>query len=165
VPYTREMLDAGVAVDQGLRFEAVYREHGDHLWRGVFLFCGDREIASDAVAEAFAQAIRRGERVESALAWITRAAYRIAAGELKARRRAGDAFVDRAYEMTEPASELVAALAKLSPKQRAAAVLHFRDNYTLAEVADIIGSTTAAVGVHLYRARRRLRELLGEDDD
>ena len=46
-----------------------------------------------------------------------------------------------------------------------AAVLHFRDNYTLAEVADIIGSTTAAVGVHLYRARRRLRELLGEDDD
>ena len=68
------MLDAGVAVDQGLRFEAVYRKHGDHLWRGVFLFCGDREIASDAVAEAFAQAIRRGEQVESALAWITRAA-------------------------------------------------------------------------------------------
>ena len=77
----------------------------------------------------------------------------------------GDAFVDRAYEIPEPASELGAALAKLSPKQRAAAVLHFRDNYTLAEVADIIGSTTAAVGVHLYRARRRLRDLLGDDDD
>ena len=38
------------------------------------MFTGDREVASDAVAEAFAQAIRRGDEVEAPLAWITRAA-------------------------------------------------------------------------------------------
>jgi RNA polymerase sigma factor (sigma-70 family) len=159
------MQDATVAIDQGLRFEAVYREHGEHLWRSLLLYSGDREVASDAVAEAFAQAIRRGEQVQSALAWITRAAFRIAAGELKARRRSGSSIADRAYEMPEPAAELAGALAKLSPKQRAAAILHFRDGYTLAEVATIIGSTTSAVGVHLNRARKRLRGLLGDDDD
>ena len=66
--------------------------------------------------------------------------------------------------MPEPATELMAALHQLSPKQRAAAVLHFCDGYTLAEVAEIIGSTTSAVSVHLYRARKRLRVLLGEHD-
>jgi RNA polymerase sigma factor (sigma-70 family) len=160
-----EMQDATVAIDQGLRFEAVYREHGEHLWRSVLLFSGDREVASDAVAEAFAQGIRRGEHVESARAWITRAAFRIAAGELKARGMGRYTVPDRPYEMPEPASELAAALGKLSPKQRAAAILHFRDGYTLAEVADIIGSTRSAVGVHLNRARKRLRDLMGDDDD
>ena len=45
-------------------------------------------------------------------------------------------------------------------------MLHYRDGYTLAETAKIpIGSTTSAVGVHLHRARTRLRDLLGDDDD
>jgi len=158
------MREATLAVDQGLRFEDVYREHGARLLRSVLLFAGDREIANDAVAEAFAQAIRRGEDVRSPLPWITRVAFRIAAGELKARRSTDYVVVDGPYEMPEPAGELVGALAQLSPKQRAAVVLHFRDGYTLAEVAEIIGSTTAAVGVHLNRARKRLRASLGDDD-
>ena len=159
------MGEMGVAVDQGVRFENVYREHGPQLLRSVLLFTGDRELANDAVAEAFAQAIRRGEQVHSALPWITRVAFRVAAGELKDRRRIAYPIAERSYEMAEPAAELVAALAQLSPKQRAAAVLHFRDGYTLAEVAEIIGSTTSAVGVHLNRARKRLRDILGDDDD
>jgi DNA-binding NarL/FixJ family response regulator len=42
------------------RLERVYRDQGDRLWRAVFLACGSREVADDAVAEAFAQALRRG---------------------------------------------------------------------------------------------------------
>jgi RNA polymerase sigma-70 factor (ECF subfamily) len=67
--------------------------------------------------------------------------------------------------MPESTVRLAEALAQLSPKQRAAALLHFRDGYTLAETAKIIGSTTSAVGVHLHRARRRLMDLLEDDDD
>jgi RNA polymerase sigma factor (sigma-70 family) len=66
--------------------------------------------------------------------------------------------------MSASNGELVGALARLSPKQRAAAVLHFRDGYTLAEVAELIGSTTSAVGVHLHRARIRLVDMLGDTD-
>ena len=36
------------------------------------------------------------------------------------------------------------------------------DRDLVSEIARIIGSTTAAVDVHLSRGRRRLRELLGE---
>lgn len=158
------MHDSAVTVNEGLRFELVYREHGARLWRSVLLYSGDPEVSSDAVAEAFAQAIRRGKEVRDPLAWVTRAAFRIAAGELKARRRSDDPVIEVAYDMAEPASELIAALHQLSPKQRAAAVLHFCDGYTLAEVAGIIGSTTSAVSVHLNRARKRLYDLLGDDD-
>ena len=72
--------------------------------------------------------------------------------------------IERTYEMEEPARELVAALAMLSERQRAAVVLHHAVGYPVREVASIIGSTPAAVKVHLMRARRRLRELLGETD-
>jgi DNA-directed RNA polymerase specialized sigma24 family protein len=58
-----DMQDAPVATDPDLSVEAVYREHGAHLWRSLLLYTGDRDVASDAVAEAFAQAIRRGDEV------------------------------------------------------------------------------------------------------
>src|SRR3712207_2554186 len=66
--------------------ETVYREQADRLWRSVFAFAGDPDVASDAVAEAFAQAIRRGPAVRDVAAWTWSAAFRIASGTLKARR-------------------------------------------------------------------------------
>jgi len=115
--------------------------------------------------QAFAQAIRRGPALADPQRWVTKVAFKIAAGELQDRRRHDYPLAERAYDMPEPTRDLVAALAQLSPKQRAAAVLHFRDGYTLAEVASLIGSTASAVGVHLYRARSRLADLLEGTDD
>jgi len=151
-------------VGEESRFDLVFREHGDRLCRSILLYTGDPEMAADAVAEAFAQAIRRGDGVLSPVAWITRAAYKIAAGELKERRGDTVPTVELGYEMPEPALDLLIALAQLSPKQRAASILHFYEGYTKAETAEIIGSTASAVGVHLHRARRKLQDLLEEDD-
>lgn len=146
------------------RLELLYREHGGRLWRAVAAFAGNREVASDAVAEAFAQALRRGDELRDPIAWIWRTAFRIASGELKGRGRSGDLVTEGAYEDAEPLTDVLAALAKLSPKQRAAVVLHHYAGYPVKEVADIVGSTSAAVKVHLNRGRKRLRELLGDED-
>ncbi len=48
-----------------VRLERVYEEEGARLWRAVYLYAADREVASDAVAEAFAQALRRGNDLRS----------------------------------------------------------------------------------------------------
>jgi RNA polymerase sigma factor (sigma-70 family) len=117
------------------------------------------------VAEAFAQALRRGDEIRQLDRWIWRTAFRVAAGELKTRSRSMPIAIERAYEMEEPARELVAALSRLSERQRSAVVLHHAAGYPVREVAAIVGSTPAAVKVHLLRARRRLRELLEESDD
>jgi RNA polymerase sigma factor (sigma-70 family) len=146
------------------RLERVYREHGDRLWRAVLAFAGDPEVASDAVAEAFAQALRRGEEIREPDRWVWRAAFRIARGELKARRRGRDPGLplrEERYGMDTGTVELIEALGQLPSKQRASVVLHHGGGYPVREVASIIGSTPAAVRVHLSRGRRRLRELLG----
>jgi DNA-directed RNA polymerase specialized sigma24 family protein len=54
------MEDTRVAEDSRTALERIYREHGDRLWRSVLLFSGEPDVASDAVAEAFAKALRRG---------------------------------------------------------------------------------------------------------
>jgi len=150
------------AADGGL--EGLYRNVGARLWRAVVMYTGDREVASDAVAEAFAQALRRGEAIRDPRRWVWRAAFNIAAGELKRRRR--KPVLDQRESAPDPELPILLreALAVLSPKQRAAVILHHYAGYPVRDVARIIGSTSSAVGVHLHRGRERLRRLLENTD-
>jgi DNA-directed RNA polymerase specialized sigma24 family protein len=50
--------------------EVVYREQGDRLRRALVLATGHPEIAADAVAEAFAQVLRRGAEVHDPARWV-----------------------------------------------------------------------------------------------
>src|SRR5438094_7533773 len=84
--------------------ECLYRDQRDRMWQAVFAFAGDREVASDAVAEAFAQALRRGDAIRSPERWLWRTVFRIAAGELQRRRRHRPEGSEReggAYEMDD----------------------------------------------------------------
>jgi DNA-directed RNA polymerase specialized sigma24 family protein len=107
--------------DEG--FEKVYREHGQRLWRAVFAYSGDPQIAQDAVSEAFAQALRRKDDIGSPLAWLYKASFRIAAGELKDRSRHSAPLPEVSYEMSGSSAEILSAVAQLSPKQRACVIL------------------------------------------
>lgn len=156
---------APAGVSRADRIERLYRERGDRIWRGLLAFAGDPEVASDAVAEAFAQVLRRGDEVRDPERWVWRTAFRVAAAELKRRRRSDVLTTEGSYEMEVPARDLIVALGVLSERQRASVVLHDGAGHTAREVARILGSTEAAVRVHLMRGRRRLRDLLEDDDD
>jgi RNA polymerase sigma-70 factor (ECF subfamily) len=150
--------------DANEEVEQVYRLHAAKLWRALVAYGGDREVASDAVAEAFAQALRRGNAVRDAERWVWKVAFRVAAGELKDRTRRTTRIEESSYELPEEAVAMVLLLRRLSPKQRAAVVLHYFADLPNAMIAEILGVTTATVRVHLSQGRRRLRYLLGEDD-
>jgi RNA polymerase sigma-70 factor (ECF subfamily) len=144
--------------------ERPYRDERDRLWRSVLFWSGDREVASDAVAEAFAQVLHRGEAIRDPQAWVWRTAFRVAAGELQRRRRLSGERPESAYALQDAPALLASVLARLSPKQRASVVLHHYAGYPLKEVATIIGSTPGAVAVHLHRARARIREAMSDED-
>jgi RNA polymerase sigma-70 factor (ECF subfamily) len=150
--------------ERELEVERLYRAVGARLWRAVMAYCGDREITNDAVAEAFAQVLARGEAVHAPLPWLWRSAFRIAAGELKARARAVSPADDASYEAPEPLIDLLRGLRRLSPNQREAVVLHDYADLSTREVARIMGIGQATVRVHLSQARRRLRRLLEDRD-
>jgi RNA polymerase sigma-70 factor (ECF subfamily) len=146
--------DAEVAERGGI--EGVYREQSARLWRAVLLFAGDREVANDAVAEAFAQAIRHGGAIRDPARWVWRAAFSVATDELRARGRRAE-LVETGYDLPEPLTDLTRALSGLSRHQRASVILHDYAGYSRREIAAILGSSPSAVGVHLFRARRHLR--------
>jgi len=157
---------AVVLVDRSQSIEALYRQDADRLWRAVRAFAGDPDIASEAVADAYAQAIRRGPALRDPAAWIWRTAFRIAAGALKERRtddgRAADPgeHMDR-YE--DP--DLRAALRRLPDAQRAAIILFYYADLPIRDIAARLGSNSLAVRANLSRGRRRLHDLLGERHD
>jgi RNA polymerase sigma factor (sigma-70 family) len=146
------------------RVEHVYWERGATMWRAVYLFSGDRDIASDAVAEAFAQALRRGEEIRALEPWLWRTAFLIARGMLQDRRQERPDHSERSEDFPQGTLELLSAIRQLPPMQRAAVVLHYYADFPIRDVAALTGSTAAAVGVHLHRARRRLRALLEVHD-
>ena len=177
--------DPGLSLDR-LR-DAYLRTH-PRLWRSVLAWSGSRDVADEACAEAFAQAAQRGAAVRDVDAWVWRAAFRIAAGELKRRRGsspgadgsgrgAADAHVvdldtvsgtvaDPSVDPDLPAAtiDLVRALGALTEQQRACVVLRDVAGMTAPEAANALGTTTGTVRVQSMRGRRRLRELLEDDD-
>jgi RNA polymerase sigma-70 factor (ECF subfamily) len=146
------------------RVERVYREHGDRLWRAVFLASGSRDVADDAVAEAFAQALRRGRSLRDPAAWVWRAAFRIAAGELRERSSMDVYTKEPVAGLPEPFVDLWRALGALPRMQRASVVLADYAGWSHQEIATALGSSVSAVGVHVHRGRKRLRTLLEASD-
>ena len=145
--------------------EAVYRADAQRLWRAIYAFAGDAEIASDAVAEAFAQVLNRGAAVRDPAAWIWRTAFRISAGSLKARApgdRLPAAPVEHVDRYGDP--DLLAALRQLPEAQRVAVILFYYADLPIRDIAARLGTNNLAVRANLSRGRARLRQLLGDHD-
>jgi RNA polymerase sigma factor (sigma-70 family) len=151
--------------DGRTRLETVYRDVGDDLWRAIFAYAGGRrEIADDAVAEAFAQAARRLRSIRDLKPWVFRAAFKIAAGELQRRTRTPAVErVDAVAYDDRSVAEYVELTNELSPSQRRAFVLRDLLGYPTADAAMLLGTSEVSVRVHLHAARKRLRGALEEE--
>lgn len=141
------------------------------LWRSLVAWSGSTDVADEAVAEAFAQLLRRGDVVQDLDAWVWRSAFLIAGGDLeRRRRRAAIADGDRALaalpgavdRLPDDAVDLVRALDQLSDQQRRCVALVDVAGHTAPSAASVIGTSAATVRVQLMRARRRLRVLLAD---
>jgi DNA-directed RNA polymerase specialized sigma24 family protein len=75
--------DAAVTQPVEADLERVWLEDGQKLWRAVAAYTADPEIASDAVAEAFAQALSRLPEIRELLPWLWRTSFRVATKELR----------------------------------------------------------------------------------
>ncbi len=145
--------------------EQIYRQDAERLWRSVYAYAGDADVASDAVAEAYAQLLRRRSAVHDPVAWTWRTAFRVASGMLK-ERRAGHRLAIAGtvvHADSHPDPDLIAALSQLPEAQRAALVLFYFADLPVRDIASRVGSNGIAVRANLSRGRKRLRQLLGDD--
>lgn len=141
------------------------------MWQTLIAHTGDGELAADAVAEAFAQGMRRGAAVREPAAWVWRSAFRIADGMLADKRRdqrreaAGDDLASIAATDTLPADvvALLDALSRLSDDDRRLVVLSLVGGLDATEIGALVGARAGTVRVRLHRARTRLRSSLATD--
>lgn len=141
-------------------FDAIWRDAGPGLWRAILVYSGGRrDVADDAVAEAFARAIERDDRIREPVGYLYRVAFRVAASDLK--RAPVDVQVDDVpiADVLQDV-DLLKAMKELSPSQRGAIYLHYHADLPVREVAHILDTSSAVVKVQLMRGRRRLSTLL-----
>jgi len=156
------------------RLARLFDAHHERLFRLARRLSADREEARDLVQETFLRAARRPSSVpdgdQPGEAWLVRILVNLCRDR---HRRAGvrtrvHEAMRRQSETTHPENAAVAratvhsALARLSPRRRAAIVLHEIEGMPAREVARLLGIAEVTVRWHLLAARRELASVLLE---
>ena len=151
-------------------FEELFRTGFGSLVRTLTIAAGDREVATDCVADAFERAYARWNRIsryDEPLAWVRRVAINRLRDHERRRGRGERARVRLAGEPAtapppkEPAGfDVGDVLAQLPRQQRTAAALFYVDGLSLQEIASAMHLSAGAVKFHLHRARETLRPSL-----
>jgi RNA polymerase sigma-70 factor (ECF subfamily) len=163
-----------VVGDDGVAFGELFRRHRDRMYAVAIRTCGNREMAADAVQEAFVSAFRRadGYRGEAAVTtWLHRIVVNACLDRLRRERtasvrRAGDLgeidLPDRHdhHAATETAIVVREALARLPEGQRTALVLVDMQGLSVAEAAQVLGVAEGTVKSRCFRGREALAGML-----
>jgi RNA polymerase sigma-70 factor, ECF subfamily len=155
--------------DADVEFAWLFRTEYEAVVRTVYLILHDRDRARDITQDAFVELLTRWTKIsryERPDAWVRRVAIRMAIRFLNRERRRP--WLERELDpptFPQPADvDLLKAIGRLAPAQRAAIVLFYFEDRPVAEVADILGLTPGAAKVTLHRARKQLVATLGERD-
>jgi RNA polymerase sigma-70 factor (ECF subfamily) len=158
-------------------FESLYRRHRDRVHGLVWRLCGcDPALAQDLLQDTFVRAwsklhLFRGESLFGT--WLHRMAVNVALSDrrIRVRRARFESALDETAERTAVGHrdvhaadhrDLERAIARLPERARTVLVLFDIEGYGHAEIADITGMAEGSSKAQLHRARKLLREELGE---
>ena len=159
--------------DRGRWLEDAMDRWEQSLLRICYAYLGDVALAEDAVQETFMRVWRKLDSYHEdgrEKAWI----YRIAINCCRNTQRTGwfrrmlptgepQLFPREDVTVPEDAIALNMAIHDLPLRLREVILLHYYQNFTLTEIAEILGVSQPAVSERLKRARKLLREALRED--
>ena len=168
-------------VDRGTEdFAAFYERHRDPCFRAVLAGVGDRHLAEELTAEAFARAWGHWRKVAghpAPAAWVVRTALNTHVSWWRRRRRevawdatAVGAAAQRAAGAADDDATAVDpairdALRKLPTRQREVVVLRVFLDLDTRSTAAALGVAPGTVQAHLHRALKALRAELEQTDE
>lgn len=155
-------------------FENLVRLHRPKLLRFLWAYLGNFSDAEDLVQDTFARAysaLHRYDHKQSFTTWLFVIGRRLAANEKRRigrqRKREAELEVPQEVEAIYPEfdSGSIWAAAKniLSENSYATMWLHYGENQSVKEIAQILGKSVTGVKVTLHRARRTLASELDPD--
>jgi len=149
------------------RFEAFYRATAASLWSYLYRLTGDAAAADDLVQKAFFRFLRANPTLaseEHMRRWLFRTATNLALDHFRETKRERN----REVELPPPPGEgrellrhdMMKVFAELKPKERALLWLAHVEEADHADIGDALGVKPKSVKVLLFRARKRLGDLL-----
>jgi RNA polymerase sigma factor (sigma-70 family) len=168
------MMDQRASVSD---LEALYERELSRFRRVAAVVAGSADEGSEAVQEAFAQAlVKRGQyRPERGPleAWVWKIVLNEAANTARRKRRAKSGLWSSVSSIegggagshppsTAEEAEALALLAQLPERERLTLFLRYVADLDYVEIAEILGVRTGTVGAALSSGRGRLRRLLKE---
>jgi RNA polymerase sigma-70 factor (ECF subfamily) len=162
-------------------FNRLVELYQDYLFSMTVRVVRDRDVAEDAVQDAFFSAYRNLDRFSgtSFRAWLTRIAINAARDILRKRKRRPSQpypeWEDESWQPPAPASEgpeqvsvagqqravLARAMTAITDDQRAAIILYDVQGYDYGEIAEMTEVSVGTVKSRIHRGRLALREELG----
>src|SRR6476659_2772245 len=154
------------------QFERMYQRYVGDVYRYSLAVLRNAQDAEDVTQTTFLNALRamqNGERPETPKNWLIAIAHNVCRQRFRqAQRRPQESqFFEDAAEAAVPESEerysaedIQRALGQLAFNQRSALVMRELEGRSYNEIAQIMGTSVAAVETVLFRARRALREQL-----
>jgi RNA polymerase sigma-70 factor (ECF subfamily) len=151
------------------RFEMFYRRTAGNLWSYLYRMTGDESTADDLLQKAFFRFLRTNPPLateEHQRRWIFRTATNLAFDHFRETKR------ERRVELTDvegPSSteprevlrhDMMKTFAELKPRERALLWLAHVEEADHDDIGEALGVKTKSVKVLLFRARKRLGELL-----
>jgi RNA polymerase sigma-70 factor, ECF subfamily len=150
----------------------------DRLWRLAWRLTDDEQAAWDVLQETWIVISRRIGRLGDTSAFPAWA-YRITSNKSRdwirrrqRMRRADEAYGERWREAENGGThaerqhaDLREALGDLPGRDRAILSFRYEDNFSTAEIAEILAIPPGTVKSRLHHARQRLRRFLEEDSD
>jgi len=151
-------------------YEWVFRAGFASIRRTVYLIVHDDGTAEEITQDAFLKLLQRWGTIagyDHPEAWVRKVAVRMAVRRVgrEARRGAKESLAQPRTQSTptETDPDVARAVQQLAPMQRAVVVLHYFEDRPVIEIARTLQVSESTVKQHLYRARARLADALGEE--
>jgi RNA polymerase sigma-70 factor (ECF subfamily) len=155
------------------RFNRLVGEYSKDVFRYAFWLCRDKTMAEELSQETFMRAWKSIDSLQddkAAKSWLFTIVRRENARQYERKRldMVDDVDFDRVgatreeYDTSTEAFVLRRALAELPEEYREPLVLQVIGGYSTEEIANQLGIKAGAVMTRLFRARKKLREMLGE---
>lgn len=174
-----EYLVASARAGDRAAFERLAMRFAPRLRAHAYRLVGDPEMANEAAQDAWADIVRGLPRLAD-VALFSGWAYRIVTRRCAdcIRRKSRQRKIEAAFAAEPPAEERSAArleigadaarigraLSTLSPEQRAAVALFYRDDLSIAEIAIALDAPEGTIKTRLMHARARLKAALDGDN-
>jgi len=148
-------------------FRAFYERTSRPVWAYLMRLTGDAHLADDLLQEAYYRFYRAGAVYEGESHRrnsLFRIATNIARDSARRKKRVTEVQIPESLEATRAShderTDLQRALAKLKPLQREILWLAYAQGSSHHEIAGITGVSSKSIKSMLFRARRKLAELL-----